>query len=860
MKPTKLLSWAACILSAAAEFAVADGTESHAEMDGFMAEAVRLLPADVVGIGPFEARVITAADRKRYGTWGPVISWPHIPVTAANLPDGRIVTFSSNQPNRFPVGPERTYAAVYDPASGQITQINHNSHDMFCGHPGMLPDGKPFIAGGRNRVRFTSVFDWENDRWLRAENMNDGRWYPSSTVMPDGSMVTASGSAGSGINTVERWIPGQGWRRLTGVPWNSIPNKAFPTNFVAPNGKLFFAGPEGTFHWIDLSSANGDLQNTGVRLRQARTNQSGGAVMYDVGKILMAGGSTKRCEVIDINGATPTTTEVAQMKFQRKFHNALVLPTGEAIVIGGNTSNRAFSDQGSIMAAEMWNPNTNTWTELADMSVPRNYHSTALILPDGRVWSGGGGLSGNATTDHLDAQIFSPPYLYNAAGGLAPRPLITNSPDAVTPGRVADVTASNGIQRFTMIRMTSTTHAFTSDVRFLEVPFQNQGGGNYRLTFHANQNVIVPGYWMLFAIDSQGVPSVSKIIKVAIPSTPTIVNPGNQFTLLGNSVSFAVSASDFDGDALTFAASNLPNGLSITRDGVIAGTPAAAGTQRVTITVSDGQNSVDAAFNWTVSGSSGLIAHWSFDEIAGGPKRARFVRIQKSGSNLGGNALSLAEVRVFNTAGTNVALNRTTRQSSLGSGGLPARAVDGNTNGRYTNNSVSHTNVAGVSEWWEVDLGAVHSIDSIDLWNRTDCCSERLSNVWVMTAETAFPSAAATAQGLAQSRAHANFSEQLGNRQNVTRTILNPSESTTITDQSGVANASGVLQNGASLVSGLRGNAASFDGSNDVLTIGNKPVIEVGKNNADFSVSFWMNLRQGNTNAFRSLTHKGTTD
>ena len=86
-------------------------------------------------VGPFEARVVSAADRAKYGTWGAVINWPHVPVSAANLPDGRILTFASNQRTSFPRGPEFTYAAVYNPSTGQITEINHNAHDSVLRSP-----------------------------------------------------------------------------------------------------------------------------------------------------------------------------------------------------------------------------------------------------------------------------------------------------------------------------------------------------------------------------------------------------------------------------------------------------------------------------------------------------------------------------------------------------------------------------------------------------------------------------------------------------------------------------------------------------------------------------------------------------
>ena len=150
----------------------------HEEMDEFMAEAVSLLPVRSI-IAPSataNAQVQTPADKAQYGEWGPLLDWPFIPVTAANLPDGRIVSFASNRRTFFPVGPEFTYAGVWDPSTGEHTEINNDNHDMFCAAPSMGTNGQPMFAGGRNSVRFATVFDYENDQWVRTEDMNDGRW------------------------------------------------------------------------------------------------------------------------------------------------------------------------------------------------------------------------------------------------------------------------------------------------------------------------------------------------------------------------------------------------------------------------------------------------------------------------------------------------------------------------------------------------------------------------------------------------------------------------------------------------------------------------------------------------------------
>ncbi len=116
----------------------------HSSDDAYWAELARDYPVFEPVPTPPEQQVLLAESDD--GEWGPVIQWPHIPVTGANLPDGRILTFASNERTSFPAGPEFTYAAVWDPVTNQFNEINHTGHDMFCGHIVVLEDGTSLIA------------------------------------------------------------------------------------------------------------------------------------------------------------------------------------------------------------------------------------------------------------------------------------------------------------------------------------------------------------------------------------------------------------------------------------------------------------------------------------------------------------------------------------------------------------------------------------------------------------------------------------------------------------------------------------------------------------------------------------------
>jgi len=590
--------------------------DDHGLSDQLSAEAEMLAPAFIVPTGPAP----TATERKNVGLWSSVISWtPHIPVTAATLPDGRLLTFASNQRTTFPVGAEFTYAAVWNPATGVFTEINNSRHDMFCGGTVLLPDGRLLVNGGRNTTRLSSIFDYRTNQWTAIPNMNDGRWYNTSVALTDGSVFTVTGDGGT--NTAEQWTSAGGWRRLTGINWSTVVSQPgyvtrwHPLMLVAPDGRLFHGGPTRQMNWV-TTVGNGSLTYSGVNVPGTHYPKEGCFAMYDEGRILVAGGSlntntnpsdsstgtsTNLAFTIDIRGGTPVITQAPPMKYVRQFANSVILPNGEVMVIGGNTSGRKFNDTGSILSPEIWNPTTRQWREVTDMSVPRNYHSLALLLPDGRVWSGGGGLSGNSA-DHRDAQIYTPPMLFAADGSLATRPILQQTPTYIGIGTVFTVQATPGLQKFSFIKMSSQTHSVNTDLRFLNLPFTETSPGIYSVTAHANINVMTPGYWMLFGIRADGVYSESKIIQVDPSTTVSIANPGNQVSAMNTAALLAVYGIAPGKGAVSYSVTSLPPGLTLqSNTGIINGTPTTTGTYTPRVTVTDGITSASTEFTWTIT-------------------------------------------------------------------------------------------------------------------------------------------------------------------------------------------------------------------------------------------------------------------
>ena len=820
------------------------------------------------------------ADPYTEGEWGPVIQWPHIPVSAANLPDGRILTWASNRHDAFPGGqPEYTWAATWDPQTGDFLDIPHPSHDMFCAHQVMLEDGRVFVSGGRNQANspWTSIFDTNTNEWVPLENMNRGRWYPTSVVLPGDKVITAIGTGGG--QYPDLYTPGAGWDLLTNIDLNpailNYPSNQYgernwwPLLHLRPDGKIFHSGPTPQMHIIEPGD-NGLITPVGADDSHDWYAKHGTTIMYDEGKILTAGGwsngntqaSTAKSMTIDISGPAPQITMIDPMNNPRKFHNGVMLPDGKVLVVGGNTSGAKFNDSGSIYVGETWDPaNPNDpWVETAPSSVPRNYHSIALLLADGRVLSGGGGLCGNCAANHQDAQVFSPPYLFNPDGTLATRPEITSAPTRFNSGDSVAVQATPGITKFSFVRMSSTTHGVNSDARYIAPDFSDLGNGNYTISVHDNVNVMVPGYWMLFAVDAAGVPSVAKIVRINSTGKPWIANPGNQSSFTEDTVSLATTAGDGDAHVLTYSATGLPTGTAINpATGDITGTPTTAGNFNVTVTVDDSvDGTASASFTWLISevGQNQItrevwsgISGTSIASLTGNPNypdNPSFVEILTSfeapvnvqdnfGSRIHGyirpdvsgdyvfwissddngqlsispnidpaNKSQIASVPSWSSSrqwtkfpeqqsqtvsleagqryyiealqkeqgggdnlavawqrpGTsgpvvidgaylspfanipNIAPAGTVSQSSdyLGDATYgAAKATDNNTDGVAANGSVAITGNDNEA-WWQIDLGDFYDIDSITLWNRSDCCANRLSDFHVLVSETPFES------------------------------------------------------------------------------------------------------------------------
>ena len=515
------------------------------------AGVAKFLDLGIAGTGPFTLRFgtggpsITSAtvtlsalpDEATTGAWDAKVNWDIVPLHMTLLPTGKVLAWGKYETGTTSASEPR----LWDPAAGPPTGATEIAEPdmLFCSGHALMADGKLMVSGGHygddRGLRVTNIFDPVSQTWASGlPKMALGRWYPTVTMLADGRVVTVAGrdSASRVVTVPEIWEGGT-WVRLPGAAF-TFPY--YPRQFLAPNGKIFYAGERIQARWLDVDAvtANGRgkwTSGTGLKHLWPFNRDYGSAVMYETGKVLVVGGGgytgwstpdaksptpTATAETIDINpGVVPAWKNTDPMHHPRRHLNATILPNGQVLVTGG-TSGGGFNDlANAVHAAEVWDPGTGHWTDLAANSVDRVYHSVSLLLPDGTVLHGASGdandPSKNPYPPQRNHEIFRPPYLFMGA-----RPVITSlSQTTVGYGQVITVNTSYAqqITKVRWIRLGSVTHAFDFGQRANTLTF-NKTASAVKVTTPSNAKKAPPGYYLLFILNRNGVPSAGKIVRV----------------------------------------------------------------------------------------------------------------------------------------------------------------------------------------------------------------------------------------------------------------------------------------------------------------------------------------------------------
>lgn len=458
-------------------------------------------------------------NRAQIGQWGQLMDWPLVAVHTTLLPTGKIVLWDAWEYGT-------TTAKVYDPKTNTFTDASVEDQ-LFCSAHAMLADGKVLVSGGHNGgetgIKSTYTFDPTTNGWTKKADMHAARWYATNTTLGDGRILALSGQITPNVwnDTPEIFDSNtNSWTALA-VSTSSLHDKQYHLPFLLPNGTIYsLAVSQGTTHILNVQNQTW-TDSIGIPMR------FGSAAMYKPGKILYSGGSNSYSGsqsqpityVVDMNQQTPSFRQVASMAYPRYQHNLTILPDGSVLAVGGSDILDQQSQTG-VRPAEIWDPTTETWTTVASMQDLRMYHSTALLLPDGRVLSAGGGRL-NSATNYLTAQIYSPPYLFKGT-----RPTISSAPQSADYN--TDITVQSpqaqDITKVTFIPLASVTHTVDFNQRYLELNF-TKNGTNLIVKTPGSGNLAPPGYYMLFAVNSQGIPSEAAITRLggSQPSpTPTL--------------------------------------------------------------------------------------------------------------------------------------------------------------------------------------------------------------------------------------------------------------------------------------------------------------------------------------------------
>lgn len=509
---------------------------------GRAADGSYLASLDFAAADVFPPPVAADAQAAELGWWGEAVPWPLVAIHASALSDGRVMTYGTDASGTQ--GARMIYD-IWTPSLGtgldaHLTLDNTTGTDTFCSAQTLMSNGQLFLTGGDNRaasvaggyfgfnrgVVQTTLFSPATNTMAPASQMTFSRWYPTTTTLPSGRLLITGGVDSNGfyVPEPELYTPGQGWKRLTGAASQAALSHNYPRVFVSPrvgaSDEVFVVAPDTNQIYrlnVDANGGLGTIVNTGVTLPATHSWQRASA-MFAPGRVLMQldSGNTVELQLPTSVNGVPLVVPAGTLSQRRLWSNFVNLPTGEVLALGGSSEDNQLVNL--AYHGEIWSPISRTWRTVASEMRPRLYHSTATLLADGRVLSAGGGSPGPLL--NINAQTYSPPYLFAAAGPgtLASRPILTNAPANVSVGVGGSFSVQTPqpttISRVTLNRLGSSTHAVDFDTRFIPLTITTRSATSVTVKAPANKAEAPPGRYWLTVIDNNGVPSLSRVIAV----------------------------------------------------------------------------------------------------------------------------------------------------------------------------------------------------------------------------------------------------------------------------------------------------------------------------------------------------------
>jgi hypothetical protein len=488
--------------------------------------------------------------RESHGWWEDSVETGVIGIHAMLLHTGNVLLFGYGDFDEH----EGT-SGIFNPRTRATSRPGFHGGDsahphLFCSGHAFAPDGRAIVVGGHvGEEASLHSFDAAANAWHYAGAMgsgDSGRWYPTVTTLPSGRLMIIGGTVRAGSpsdgvpinNTVQIFNPANDTiGPKLGVPLHPFstdgfgPVDLYPFVFVLPDGRALVHSHQTTRFY---NPGNNSWAGTALVARHnlSRTFPTyGSAVLLPLrpseghrARVMMLGGSssgspnagtpaTGRAEVLDLGAPSPQWTEVAPMHKGRVMPDAVLLPDGTVLAVGGSATGMVGSGTAPVLLAEIYDPGANSWRALAPMRVPRLYHSVALLLPDARVLvAGHDGLRNPVPYKYPEhrVELYQPPYLQRG-----PRPVIGSAPSSVGYNALFAVSTSGpSVSKVVLIKTGSVTHGFNMDQRLVELSIASASGGSLSVRSPPNANVAPPGYYLLFALTSNGIPSEARFVQV----------------------------------------------------------------------------------------------------------------------------------------------------------------------------------------------------------------------------------------------------------------------------------------------------------------------------------------------------------